>query len=107
MPLHAYPRYSTRALAQFLILSLAIQTQARQTEPKTPRILVVTNANDTSVSFPLIQKVVGLWNQHNMVGVQTYEFGAELGLEHDIIDPASPDQRIDIVYPKLMEIIAK
>ena len=42
-PSHTYPRYSTRALAQILRLSLAIQAQARQKDPLASDILVVKN----------------------------------------------------------------
>lgn len=106
-PSYAYPRYSTRALAQVLRLSLAVQSQASQSGPKAQTIWVVTNANDSVVSYPLIQHVVSLWEQQGTDRVRTYQFPPELHLGHDLIDPNQPDQRIDIVYPKLMEIIAK
>ena len=106
-PSHAYPRYSTRALAQLLRLSLVIQAQARQGEPMASEILVVTNANDQSVSMPLIQKAVGLWREYRGSDLQTYEFPAALGLDHDLIDPSHPDERIDIVYPQLIDLITQ
>jgi len=104
-PTHAYPRYSTRALAQLLRLSLVVQAQARRNGPPVSNILVVTNANDQSVSMPLIQEVVGLWRQYPGNELQTYEFPAELGLNHDLIDPAHPEEKIEIVYPQLVELI--
>lgn len=104
-PSHAYPRYSTWALAQILRLSLVVQAQARQNNPLASEILVVTNANDQSVSMPLIRKVVGLWQQYRGNELQTYEFPADLGLNHDLIDPAHPEEQVDVVYPRLIELI--
>jgi hypothetical protein len=37
--------------------------------------------------------------------LRTYEFSADLKLGHDLIDPGQPYQRVDVVYPKLMELI--
>ena len=106
-PSHAYPRYSTRALAQLLRLSLVIQAQARQKDPLAQEILLVTNANDQSVSMPLIRRTVGLWREYRGSDLQTYEFPAALGLDHDLIDPSHPDERIDIVYPRLIDLITQ
>ena len=106
-PSYAYPRYSTRTLAQILRLSLAVQSQAGQSGPRAQTIWVVTNANDNAVSYPLIQRVVSLWEQHGASRVRTYQFPAALRLGHDLIDPTQPDQRIDVVYPKLLEIITE
>jgi carboxylesterase len=106
-PSHAYPRYSTRALAQLLRLSLVVQAQAQQSNPMVSDILVITNANDHSVSMPLIQKTVGLWQQYRGSNLQTYEFPAEFGLTHDLIDPAHPEEKIEIVYPVLIDLITQ
>lgn len=104
-PSHVYPRYSTRALAQILRLGLVVQAQARHNNPLATDILVVTNANDKSVSMPLIQKVVELWQQYRSNELRTYEFSVELGLNHDLIDPVHPEAKIEVVYPKLLELI--
>ena len=106
-PSYAYPRYSTRALAQYLQLSLAVQAQAKQNPPEVPVIVVVTNANDSSVSAPLIKEMVGVWQRSSTTQVRTYEFPAELKLGHDLIDPEQPFQRTDVVYPKLLELASE
>ena len=106
-PSYAYPRYSTRALAQNLQLSLAVQAQAKQGRPAVPVIIVVTNANDTSVSAPLIKEIVGVWQRSSTTQVRTYEFGAALKLGHDLIDPTMSFQRTDVVYPKLLELASQ
>jgi alpha-beta hydrolase superfamily lysophospholipase len=103
VPAYAYPRYSTYALREILRLGFATQAQARQTAPAARSILVVTNANDKSVNNALTEVVAGYWRDQG-ANLRTYEFGAELQLGHDLIDPTQPDARTDIVYPKLIEL---
>ena len=102
---HSYPRYSSHALAQILRLSHATQVAARQKTPAARALLVITNANDTSVNNELTSQVVEQWRQHGVKDLRTYEFDAGLKLDHDLIDPAQPDQRIDIVYPQIIELV--
>ena len=103
-PPHSYPKYSTRALAQLMRLGLTVAAQARQAGPQAPVIVVVTNANDHSVSNPVTGEIVALWQGAGASEIRTLEFDAQLGLGHDLIDPAQPDQQIDLVYPKLLEL---
>jgi hypothetical protein len=65
---------------------------------------VVLNANDNAVNNPATLGVVRTWQKHG-ADVTTYEFKADLGLGHDIIDPGQPGQPIDIVYPRLIDLI--
>ena len=105
-PVYAYPRYSTRALAQLLRLSFATQVGARRAAPAARSILVITNANDHSVNNELTQQVVDEWRAQG-AELRTYEFDAGLQLGHDMIDPTQPDQRTDIVYPTVIDLIAQ
>ena len=102
-PPYAYPRYSTRALVQTLRLGFAIQADARRERPAVQKITVVLNANDAAVNNELTRQVVKIW-QSRGANVSTYEFDASLNLDHDLIDPTQPRQRIDIVYPRLIEL---
>jgi carboxylesterase len=104
-PDYGYPRYATRAVAQLLRVGFAVQANARQTAPAARSILVITNANDTTVNNTLTDTVTGYWRDHG-ANLQTYEFEAGLQLPHDLIDPTQPDQKIDIVYPKLVQLVA-
>lgn len=102
---HCYPRFSTRAVAQMLQLGFAIQAKARRVAPAARRILVITNANDEAVQSKPIERLVRNWRKHGS-NLQTYEFKKELGLHHDLIDPAQSFARVEFVYPKLIELIA-
>jgi pimeloyl-ACP methyl ester carboxylesterase len=103
-PEHAYPRYATHALVQFLRLGFAVRNAARRAPPAAGAILVVTNASDTTVNNAIIYEVTDNWRAQG-ANLSTFEFGADLHLEHDLIDPAQENQQIEVVYPKLIELI--
>jgi|SRR5579859_3135061 len=99
-----YPRYSLHGLAQQLRLGFATEALARRTAPAAKSILLVTNANDLAVENSVADQVAADWRAHGG-NVTVYEFPANLGLYHDLISPEQALQRIDIVYPKLIELI--
>jgi heat shock protein HslJ len=100
---YQYLRYPTHALAAFLELGYATQTKARSEPPASDSILVITNAADKSINNQVVGEFVKLW-QKNGRDVATYQFPAELNQPHDIITPGRPDNDIDLVYPKLLEL---
>lgn len=104
-PEHSYPWFSTRGLANVLRLGQAVLATARYSKPAARSILVVTNANDVAVSNHAAAELVSHWRKQGAEQLHTYEFAAELNLGHDLIDPGQADQRTDIVYPKLVELI--
>jgi alpha-beta hydrolase superfamily lysophospholipase len=103
-PFHTYPRYSKHALAQIMRIGFAVQVKSWISAPAAHRIIIVTNANDTSVNNMLTAEVVRRW-QRSGLKVETYEFPISLGLDHDLIDPDQPHQPVDIVYPQLIALI--
>jgi pimeloyl-ACP methyl ester carboxylesterase len=103
-PPDAYPRYSKHALVQILRLGFAIQASARYQQPAAKKIIVVFNANDNSVNNALTMDIVKTWQAHS-ANLTTYEFNADLKLGHDLIDTSQPDQKIDIVYPRLIDLV--
>jgi carboxylesterase len=103
-PGYAYPRYSHHALAQLLVLGEAVLRDARTNGPATNELIVVTNGNDHDVSAHRIRQLVDAWRKAARARVRTYEFAADLGLGHSLIEPSEPGQRPDLVYPKLLEL---
>jgi len=104
LPTYAYPRYSKHALVQTLRLGFATQMDAQRMQLAAKKMVVVFNANDNSVNNALTMGVVKSWQAH-AANLTTYEFEANLKLDHDLIDPRQPNQRIDIVYPRLIDLI--
>lgn len=103
-PPSTYPRYSTHAVGQMLSLSTSVAVRAKKVAPAARSIVVVTNASDMSVDNGAAHEQVALWRARG-ANVETYEFPAELGLPHDLIDPAQANGRIDVVYPVLVELL--
>ncbi len=105
-PDHAYPRYSKHALVQTLRLGFAVQQAAGQGQPGAKQIVVVLNPTDESVNNELTEEIVQAWQAKN-ASLTTYEFDAGLELVHDLIDPTQAKQKIEIVYPILIELAEK
>jgi carboxylesterase len=103
--LYNYLLMSTRVLGQILRLSGATQALAQQRAPAASSIVVITNLNDPGVDNVVTDKVVDLWRTRRAKDVQTYQFPADLGLGHDIIDVNDPNMNVAVVYPKLLELI--
>jgi pimeloyl-ACP methyl ester carboxylesterase len=103
-PGYGYPRYATHALAQMLRLGAAVRARARGNPPAARSIVLVTNANDLAVDNCTTCHLGATWQRHGGQ-VQTYEFAADLMLPHDLIDPKAAGQKIDAVYPVLLELI--
>jgi esterase/lipase len=106
-PTFYYPRWSTHALAQLLRLSFATQQKAAEQSPAAQSILVVTNANDASVNNEMTTSVVQNWRKHAPEKVNTFEFPASDGLDHDFIDPDMPKQKTATTYPRLLELLTR
>jgi len=93
-------------LVQALSLGFAVQSDGQHVQPAAKRIVVVFNANDNSINNALTMDVVNIWKVHS-ANLTTYEFEASLELGHDLIDPAQPDQQVEIVYPTLIDLISQ
>lgn len=105
-PLHTYPRYSTHALSEILRLGTTIRDAARVKRPAARSIVVVTNAADRDVNNELTRDITDAWRGAG-AALHTYEFDASLGLNHDLIDPRQENQKTDLVYPRLVELITQ
>jgi carboxylesterase len=104
-PTSAYYRFSTRGLAQIMLLGWIVIKEARGFAPKTRNIVVITNALDDSVNEKIFDKVADDWQRHGSVKITRFEFEKSLGVLHDLIDPQQPYQKTAVVYPKLIELM--
>ena len=103
---YAYPRYSSRTLAQTLKLGQNVLAHARQHPLQAGSVLIVTNPNDEAVNMEMIAKLTSSWQKLAADKVSTYQFPAEPFLKHDLLDPNQ--EEIDVVtlaYPKLLELL--
>jgi carboxylesterase len=106
-PSYSYPRYSHHALAQLLRLACVVMAEAKHHGAAVREILVVTNPADDKISSESIRTMIDRWKRGGKTVVRTYEFPDSLHLGHDIIDPTLANQRTDIVYPTLMQLMKR
>lgn len=102
---YTYPRFSTRTLAQAFLLGGELLQQAREHPPAARTVWVITNANDFAVSNARCDSFAAAWRRHNTNQIHTFQFPRELGIPHDIMDPADPGVKPEIVFPRLLEIV--
>lgn len=101
---HGYTAHSTRGFGEVMKLGEAVRRMALDHAPAARSALVITNAND-DVDNGLTYELLQHWQRNGMHNTASYEFAKELGLSHDIIDPAQHDQQNDYVYPILIDLI--
>jgi hypothetical protein len=104
-PKHVYPRFSTRSVAQALLLGASVETEARRAPPAVRSIVVITVGSDVAVDNGAVARLVREWRAHG-ARLTTYEFPAALHLNHDIIDPEQIGGNPALVYPVLLDLIA-
>lgn len=102
---YSYRGYYIHSLFENLRLGFAAEEKAKQVKPAAGGILVITNANDGSVNNQVIAEFEELWREHGEQFLQTYQFEESLGIPHDMITVTRPDNHVEIVYPKLIELI--
>ena len=105
-PKHAYPRFATRGYGAMLQLGYAVRQAARRQPPKVRDLRVVLNAADTAVNNQATVDLVDRWRRDGAM-VQVHVFPKEMGLLHDLIDPAQLNQQTSAVYPVLMDWITR
>lgn len=104
---YAYVGWSSRALGEVLRFGLATFLAAMKERPAVQNLLVVTNANDPAVNNSITRQLVSLWQARGLQQVSFYEFDRREGLEHDLVDPNNPKQRVDLVYPILLDLLTR
>jgi carboxylesterase len=102
---YSYTRYPTHSLLENMRLGFTAEEAAKRVKPAAGAILVITNANDGSVNNDVIAEFEGMWLEHGEQYLQTFQFDKDLELPHDLITVGRPDGNVDLVYPKLHELI--
>jgi pimeloyl-ACP methyl ester carboxylesterase len=100
---YQYPGYPVHAMGEILRLAFAIEAQAQQSAPRAGKVIMVSNANDGSVSNPRIEQLVSIWRLKGD-NITHYQFPKNLELAHDFITPTRDGFRAEIVYPALLEL---
>jgi hypothetical protein len=102
---HAYPRFSTRSIGETMRLGAGVFAESENAPPACGSILIVTTASDLAANNALTSRLAANWQAHRPGSVASYEFPASENVPHDFIDPTQSDQRVDLVYPRLIEML--
>jgi pimeloyl-ACP methyl ester carboxylesterase len=100
-PHHGYPRFATHALGASLQLSTHLFAPASLMRGR--RVLVAINDNDPVINNRFAARRFARFADHGIAVEEIVLRG--LPKIHDIIDPAIPQARTDLVYPRLIELI--
>jgi len=103
-PMTAYPRFSTRALAQTLLIGDEVYAAARQRRARADRIVTIVNRCDPAVNNEVTRQISLEWSGWNPDGVEYVEL-RRLPENHDIVDPENPLARTELVYPRLLKAL--
>ena len=66
-------------------------------------MLIIFNDADGVVINETTATITEAWRSQGYTTLETYHFASDLHLDHDLIDPAHPNQQIEKVYPILIE----
>jgi esterase/lipase len=100
-----YAWVSMHGLAIFPRMGIEVRKLTRKTPPAAKEIWMVINDHDADVDGVYVQKVADEWKTKKGDAIHTYHFPDALGIVHDCISVENPKQKVDIVYPVLMDII--
>jgi dienelactone hydrolase len=100
-PPHGYPRFSTRALGESLRISS--EMERAPAGPHARRVVTVLNHDDPVVNNAHARR---RFNALRPLGIDV-EHVVLTGLPkiHDIVEPAIPQARTELIYPQLIEIV--
>jgi carboxylesterase len=104
-PTSSYFCFSTRGVAQIMLLGWKVMKESRRVAPKARAIVVITSEMDEAVDEKNLDQVVAQWRGHSSVKITRFKFDRDMGVFHDMIDPQQPYQKTSVVYPKLIELI--
>jgi len=102
---YTYPRFSTHSIGEKMLLGRDVLDASEKSAPACASILVVTTASDIAANNALTARLAANWRALRPGAVETYEFPRSERVPHDFIDPNQPDQRIGLVYPRLIEML--
>jgi len=106
-PQNAYYRYSLRGIGHIMRLAFETLGSSAKREPAAGRLHFVLNDNDEAIDNSLAKSAVSAWRMKGTDRVDLTVFPRELGLIHDLIDPLQRQQKVDLVYPVLLDILRR
>lgn len=104
LPPTGYPRFSTHALGQCLLIGDDVWDASRTAPFAAGRATILSNERDPAVNNRAADLVGLAWQRYRREFTQAYRF-TDLPENHDIIDPQNATPRTDLVYPVLLQFV--
>ena len=106
MDSYGYARHSTRAFGHIMRIGAVALRSATTLPPRARRVAIVWNAADQQINNAFVEQLIGAWSARQPE-MHVYQFPAEMALIHDFIDPRQAAQQIDVVYPRLIDVLTR
>jgi hypothetical protein len=104
VPLTAYPRLSTHALARTLAIGDAVVHASARRAQAARRIVTVVNRRDPAVNNLTAADILRKWQHWKPADAVLVEL-TNLPRNHDIVSPDDPLARVDLVYPEMLRAL--
>ncbi|HEX3463689.1 MAG TPA: alpha/beta fold hydrolase [Candidatus Elarobacter sp.] len=104
-PAHGYPRFSTRALGESLRLSTEIDDVPADSSTCARHGYLVLNEHEPVVNNVHAARRFDTLRRYGVAVERVVLHG--LPHIHDVLEPAIPEARTELVYPKLIELIER
>ncbi|HEX9130788.1 MAG TPA: hypothetical protein VF844_00705 [Ktedonobacteraceae bacterium] len=106
-PDHNYLGFATSGLGEMMRFGFSVYDASRTNRAAAQSVLLITNAADAAVNNKIALQVAQRWQANGLKWLDTYEFDARYKLLHDLIDPGQRDQKVDVSYPILLDLITR
>jgi hypothetical protein len=107
-PIHAYPRYSSKAGNAFLEVALDLQRRLNtDTVPTTTNFKLLLLDGDKAIENLVANEYFDLIDQKALYLSPRQTLPASYNLNHDIIDPMQTQANTGLVYPIIKDILKK
>ena len=103
-PPYAYRRFPTRVLAECLRIALDVQRRARHGASPSGDARFLLNAREPACNNALAEATSRMWNR-SRAGTSVVDTANDFPPIHDVIDPHDPQNRVDVVYPRLHALV--
>lgn len=105
-PKYAYPRFSTRSLAQIFRLGRHVYERSQNMPARARRLKSITSDFDTAVKNSITYAILDYWESHG-IHIERYSFPASEKVWHDMIDPNQTFQQVDLTYPVIIRMLTE
>lgn len=105
-PDYGYPKLSSHAVAELIRLGMVTLQQARSDPHAAEHVVLTTNPGDGAVKPETVEAIVAAW-QANGASAEVYEWPAEMGLGHNMVDDAVNTGKFDAIYPILIDLFTE